>query len=184
MNTAKVTTEIISKKNKKYDYVLQLGFDKHTETIIQNIKNILKEKNIIDTEKNWRPHITIDLYNCDSEELFIKYVDKIINDIKTFNIELKNLNNFDNKTLYIEPFNKNDLKKIKDLFDSGLNKFRLENRKNKIYKPHITLCTNNEITKAIKISEDMFKPFVGKVAYLWIYNPQVNLIKEYTLNKS
>ncbi len=89
-------------------------------------------------KKNWRPHITIDLYNCDN----------------------------------------------KDLFDISLSKFRLEKRKNRIYRPHITLCTNDDLNSAIKISEDMFKHFVGKVAYLWIYNPQVNLIKEYSLDES
>ncbi len=171
------------KENKKYDYVLQLGFDKQTEDFIQNIKNTLKEKNIIDKEKNWKPHITIDLYNCDNEELFIKYVDKIVNNIKTLNIEFKNLNNFDNKTLYVEPVNKNDLQKIKDLFDSGLSKFKLENRKNRIYKPHVTLCTNDGLTDAIKISTNKFSPFVGKIAYLWIYNPKVDLIKEYSLEE-
>ena len=173
-----------TRNNKMYDYVLQLGFDKQTEDFIQNIKNTLKEKNVIDKEKNWRPHITIDLYNCDNEKLFIKHVDRVINNIKMLNIEFNNLNNFDDKTLYIEPFNKNDLKKIKALFDISLSKFRLENRKNRIYKPHVTLCTNDDLSSAIKISEDMFKPFVGKVAYLWIYNPQVNLIKEYSLDES
>ena len=169
------------KENKKYDYVLQLGFDKHTEDFIQNIKDKLKENNVIDKEKNWRPHITIDLYNCDNEKLFIDNVDKIVNDIKILNIEFQNLNNFDNKTLYIEPFNKNGLKEIKGLFDNGLNKFRLENRKNRIYRPHVTLCTNDDLTSAVKISNDMFRPFVGKVEYLWIYNPKVKQIKEYIL---
>lgn len=44
-----------------YDYVLQYGFDKDTEQFIQSIKNYLKENKIKDEERNWLPHITIDL---------------------------------------------------------------------------------------------------------------------------
>ncbi len=170
-------------KTKEYDYVLQLGFDKQTENYIQNIKNTLKENNIIDKEKNWKPHITVDIYNCDDERLFIKKVDKIINKIKAVNLKCKNLNNFNDRTLYIEPFNKENLLKIKTIFDDGLAEFRLENRKNKIYKPHITLCTNDDLTSATQISSQMFMPFNGKIKYLWIYNPAVNLIKEYDLTE-
>ena len=47
-----------------YDYVLQYGFDKETQDYIQSIKNTLKSNNIEDKERNWLPHITIDLYDC------------------------------------------------------------------------------------------------------------------------
>ncbi len=165
-----------------YDYVLQLGFDKETENYIQNIKNTLKENNIVDKEKNWRPHITIDLYNCSDQKQFIEMIDEIIEKIKSFEIEFNNLNNFDEETLYIEPFNKTELYEIKTIFDSQLNKCRLEKRLNRTYKPHVTLCTNDDLTKAKLISEDKFKPFIGKVSYLWVYNPKVELIKEYRIN--
>lgn len=63
--------------NKMYDYVLQLGFDKKAEDYVQSIKNTLKENNVIDKEKNWRPHVTIDLYDWDDLEEFINAVDEI-----------------------------------------------------------------------------------------------------------
>lgn len=165
-----------------YDYVLQLGFDKKTEDYIQNIKNTLKENNVMDKEKNWRPHITIDLYNCNSPRQFIGKVDKVIKEIKSWEIEFNNLNNFDEETLYIEPFNKKVLYEIKNIFDNQLNEYRLEKRINRVYKPHVTLCTNEDITKASLISKDIFRPFKGKISYLWIYNSKLMLIKEYCLN--
>lgn len=165
-----------------YDYVLQLGFDRKTENYIQDIKNSLKENNVIDKEKKWRPHITIDLYTCNDEDVFINLVDEIIEKIKTFNIKFNNLNNFNEKTLYIEPFNKTKIYDIKSIFDSQLNKYRLESRINKVYKPHTTLCTNDDLSKAKIICNNKFKPFIGKISYLWIYNPKVELIKEYYLD--
>ena len=152
------------------------------QKIISKIKNTLKENNIMDKEKNWRPHITIDLYNCSNRDQFIEMIDEIIEKIKSFEIEFNNLNNFDEETLYIEPFNKTELYEIKAIFDSQLNKYRLEKRLNRTYKPHVTLCTNDDLTKAKLISEDKFKPFIGKISYLWVYNPKVELIKEYRVN--
>lgn len=51
-----------------YDYVLQYGFDTESKYYIQSIKDYLKNNRIIDREKNWFPHITIDLYNCKNEK--------------------------------------------------------------------------------------------------------------------
>ncbi len=170
------------KVNKMYDYVLQLGFDKKTEDYIQNIKNTLKENNVIDKEKNWRPHITIDLYNCNSQGQFIGAIDKVMKEIKSCEIEFNNLNNFEEETLYIEPFNKKVLYEIKNIFDNQLGEYRLEKRINRVYKPHVTLCTNQDLTKAKRISKDIFRPFKGKISYLWIYNPKLMLVKEYRLD--
>ncbi len=162
-----------------YDYVLQLGFDKKTEDYIQEIKNSLKDNDVMDKEKNWRPHITVDLYNSSNKEEFIKMIDEIVKKIDSFEVNFNNLNDFDDETLYIEPFNKEKLYAIKDLFDKEMDIYRLERRKMRVYRPHVTLCTNDDLTVARKISEDKFRPFIGKVTYLWIYNPKVTLIKEY-----
>ena len=51
-----------------YDYVLQYGFDTESIYYIQCIKDYLKNNRIIDRERNWLPHITIDLYNCKNEK--------------------------------------------------------------------------------------------------------------------
>ena len=166
---------------KYYDYVLQLGFDKQTENYIQHIKDTLKANNIRDRQKNWRPHITIDMYNCDDEKLFIEKVENIVSNIKAENLACKNLNNFDNETLYIEPFNKEGLQNIKHIFNDGLAEFRLQSRINREYKPHITLCSTDNIAGAIEISTLLFKPFECKAEYLWIYTPAVKLVKEYKL---
>lgn len=164
-----------------YDYVLQLGFDEETQNYVESIKNILKTNNIQDRERNWLPHITIDLYNCKDENEFISKIDNIIYSINSCNIQFKNLNNFNQETLYIEPYNKDELYNIKKLFDNYLDMYRLEKRKLRIYKPHVTLCTNDDLIPAYEIVTKDFAPFNGKVKYLWVYNQKMDLIKQYIL---
>lgn len=125
----------------------------------QNIKNTLKSNNIADRERNWLPHITIDLYNCKNKNEFIEKLDKIVQNINSFNIEFRNLNNFDNETLYIEPYNKDNLINLKSIFDEELKPYRLERRLKRIYRPHITLCTNNDLSSAYKIANKEFSTF-------------------------
>ena len=92
-----------------YDYVLQYGFDKNTQNNIQEIKECLKERGVKDKERKWLPHITIDLYDCKGKEEFIQRLDQVVRKIKDFEIECKNLNNFNEETLYIEPHNKENI---------------------------------------------------------------------------
>ncbi len=109
-----------------YDYVLQYGFDTESKYYIQSIKDYLKNNRIIDREKNWLPHITIDLYNCKNEKEFIDKLDVIVEKISAFNIEFKNLNTCNNETLYIEPYNKEILMELKQYFNTELNNYMLE----------------------------------------------------------
>lgn len=104
-----------------YDYVLQYGFDTESKYYIQSIKDYLKNNRIIDRERNWLPHITIDLYNCKNEKEFIDKLDVIVEKISAFNIEFKNLNTCNNETLYIEPYNKEILMELKQYFNTELN---------------------------------------------------------------
>ena len=99
-----------------YDYVLQYGFDTESKYYIQSIKDYLKNNRIIDRERNWLPHITIDLYNCKNEKEFIDKLDVIVEKISAFNIEFKNLNTCNNETLYIEPYNKEILMELKHYY--------------------------------------------------------------------
>lgn len=165
-----------------YDYVIQYSFSKETQNNIQEIKKYLKQNNIKDKERNWLPHITIDLYNCKNKNEFIKQVNYIVKDIKSFNLQFKNLNDFDKETLYIEPYNKEKLVKLKEIFNERLDKYRLEHRRKRIYRPHVTLCTNENIDdNTYKLASEKFIPFVANVKYIWIYNQDMKLIKEYEL---
>ena len=166
-----------------YDYVLQYGFDKETQEHIQSIKNTLKSSNVEDKERNWLPHITIDLYDCKDKNEFIEKLDKIVKNISSFNIEFKNLNNFDEETLYIEPYNKDDLMNLKSIFDEELKPYRLEKRLKRIYSPHVTLCTNNDLSIGYKIANEEFSSFNGTIKYIWCYNQDMELLKEYILNE-
>ena len=165
-----------------YDYVLQYGFDKETEQFVQSIKNYLKENKIKDEERNWLPHITIDLYDCKDQETFIKKLDNIISNIKEFNVRFINLNDFNGKTLYIEPFDTKELITLKQIFNKELDEYRLENTRNRIYKPHITLCKNDDINQnTYDLAHNVFHSFIGDITYIWVYNQDMELIKEYEL---
>ncbi len=165
-----------------YDYVLQYGFESNIQNKIQNIKEYLKENGIEDKERNWLPHITIDLYNCANQEKFIKRIDKIVKDMNMLKIEFRNLNDFDKKTLYIEPYSKSELLNLKSIFDNKLDEYRLEHRRKRDYKPHITLCTNDNINEKIyQLAKERFIPFSAQIKYIWIYNQKMKLIKEYDL---
>lgn len=167
-----------------YDYVLQYGFDKKTEQEIQNIKDYLKDNKIKDTERKWLPHITIDLYDCENRNEFIKKVDEIVSKVKCFKVDCKKLNDFEQKTLYIDPSNKQRLLELKSIFDNELNNYRKQNRRERIYRPHITLCTNDYINQGLyDLVYNVFKPFSAKVKYIWIYNQNMDLIKEYKLKE-
>ena len=164
-----------------YDYVLQYGFDTESKYYIQSIKDYLKNNRIIDRERNWLPHITIDLYNCKNEKEFIDKLDVIVEKISTFNIEFKNLNTCNNETLYIEPYNKEILMELKQYFNIELNNYMLEKRRERKYIPHATLCTSDTLDKSIQLANQKFNPFISMIKYIWVYNRDMQLIKEYNL---
>jgi len=164
-----------------YDYVLQYGFDTESKYYIQSIKDYLKNNRIIDREKNWLPHITIDLYNCKNEKEFIDKLDVIVEKISAFNIEFKNLNTCNNETLYIEPYNKEILMELKQYFNTELNNYMLEKRRERKYIPHATLCTSDTLDKSIQLANQKFNQFISTIKYIWVYNRDMQLIKEYNL---
>ena len=164
-----------------YEYVLQFGFDTESKYYIQSIKDYLKNNRIIDRERNWLPHITIDLYNCKNEKEFIDKLDVIVEKISAFNIEFKNLNTCNNETLYIEPYNKEILMELKQYFNTELNNYMLEKRRERKYIPHATLCTSDTLDKSIQLANQKFNPFISTIKYIWVYNRDMQLIKEYNL---
>lgn len=164
-----------------YNYVLQYGFDTESKYYIQSIKDYLKNNRIIDRERNWLPHITIDLYNCKNEKEFIDKLDVIVEKIGAFNIEFKNLNTCNNETLYIEPYNKEILMELKQYFNTELNNYMLEKRRERKYIPHATLCTSDTLDKSIQLANQKFNPFISTIKYIWVYNRDMQLIKEYNL---
>ena len=164
-----------------YDYVLQYGFDTESKYYIQSIKDYLKNNRIIDRERNWLPHITIDLYNCKNEKEFIDKLDVIVEKISAFNIEFKNLNTCNNETLYIEPYNKEILMELKQYFNTELNNYMLEKRRERKYIPHAILCTSDTLDKSIQLANQKFNPFISTIKYIWVYNRDMQLIKEYNL---
>lgn len=127
------------------------------------------------------PHITIDLYNCKNEKEFIDKLDVIVEKISAFNIEFKNLNTCNNETLYIEPYNKEILMELKQYFNTELNNYMLKKRRERKYIPHATLCTSDTLDKSIQLANQKFNPFISTIKYIWVYNRDMQLIKEYNL---
>ncbi len=164
-----------------YDYVLQYGFDIKSKNYIQSIKDYLKNNGIVDRERNWLPHITIDLYNCKNQKEFIDKLDVVVDKIYSFDVEFKHLNTFNNETLFIEPYNKKRLMELKLYFNLELNNYMLEKRKERKYIPHVTLCTTDILDKSIQLAVAKFKQFKSKIKYIWVYNRDMQLIKEYNL---
>lgn len=60
--------------------------------------------------------------------------------------------------------------------------YRLERRLKRIYRPHVTLCTNNDLSIAYKLANKEFFSFNGTIKDIWCYNQDMELIKEYILN--
>lgn len=72
---------------------------------------------------------------------------------------------------------------LKSIFDEELKPYRLERRLKRVYRPHVTLCTNNDLSIAYKIANAEFSPFNGTVKYIWCYNQNMELLKEYVLKE-
>ena len=167
-----------------YDYLLQYGFDIKSQSYIQDIKEYLKNNGIQDKERKWLPHITIDLYDCKNQDEFINKLDEIIENIKEFDIEFKNLNTFNNETLYLEPYNKEKLMYLKKIFNQELNNYMLEKRIERKYMPHATLCTSDMLDKSISLAREKFSLFTARIEFIWVYNQKMELIKQYKLKRS
>lgn len=88
-------------------------------------------------------------------------MDNIVKKINKFQLQFKNLNHFNKKTLYMEPYNKEYLYEIKKMFDERLDKYRLDKRREKTYTPHVTLCTNDDISDAKKLLKKNLNHFVA-----------------------
>ena len=79
-------------------------------------------------------------------------------------------------------FDQNIQKTIQEIKEC-LKKNEIEDRERK-WLPHITIdlynCKNqNEFIE--QIAKQKFEPFVARIKYLWVYNCDMKLIKEYQL---
>jgi len=86
--------------------------------------------------------------------------------------------------LYIEPYNKEKLMYLKNLFNKELNNYIIEKRRKRIYKPHATICTTDMLNNAISLANEKFRPFTAKIEYIWVYNQKMELIKQYKLKEN
>lgn len=164
-----------------YDYVLQFGFDGESQFKVQEIRNHIRQSGFIDRQRGWLPHITIDMYNCKDKEEFIEKIDKIVENLQQFEIKMEKIDNFFNEYLHIAPSPAEKLQKIKQQFDVALGNYMLSSRKEKEYKPHITLSQNDELEQSQKVAMEKFLPWRATVCKVWMYNEKMQLIKQWTL---
>ena len=163
-------------------YILQFGLDRDSQNFVQNIRNEIKLAGFVDRQRGWLPHITIDKYNDSNFNLLINNVESVLKNFSAFDIELKQLGNFDNETLFIDPLPKNTILDIKTQLDLALDEFRFESRKLRPYNPHITLCTNNNLDECQKVATKNLSPKTATVEKIWLYTEKnMELIKEWTL---
>ena len=76
-------------------------------------------------------------------------------------------------------FSRNVQEKIQDIKEE-IRKNNIEDKERE-WKPHITLCTTNDLREATKIAKKKFKEFTTQIKYLWVYNSNLKLIKKYEL---
>ena len=164
-----------------WDYVIMLLFDENTSKKIEDLKDLLKSKNIFSTERPWPPHITVDLYKGISINALIDIINQFIGEIDAFYVDFKGLNKFDNRVLYLEPEINENFQVIKNHSDLMLSAYRIEENKKYEYTPHATLVINDDISGAMKILNSHFKPFRGSVKYLCVFNESMELQKQYSL---
>ena len=73
------------------------------------------------------------------------------------------------------------LMELKQYFNTKLNNYMLEKRRKRKYIPHATLCTSDTLDKSIQLANQKFNPFISTIKYIWVYNRDMQLIKEYNL---
>jgi len=164
-----------------YDYVLQFGFDNESQFKVQEIRNHIRQNGFVDRQRGWLPHITIDMYKCKNQNQFIEIVDEIVKGLKRFEIKMDRLDDFFNEYLHIKPEPIKTLAKIKQQFDKQLNDYMLASRRTKEYTPHISLSQNDELEKSQEVAMEKFVPWNATVCKIWVYNKNMQLVKEYKL---
>ncbi|MBE6123980.1 MAG: 2'-5' RNA ligase family protein [Erysipelotrichaceae bacterium] len=163
------------------EYVLQFGFDIKSQKKIQKIKNYLRLKGIVDKQRGWFPHITLNLYQIDDLDKFIEIIDKFVGNISSFEVICSSLGNFRQETLFINPNSKEDFESIKNIFDKKLKKYVIPD--DRPYSPHITVCTNSMFEKSEELTRKKFKKMKVNVCKIWLFDEKVNLIKEWKLKR-
>ena len=70
---------------------------------------------------------------------------------------------------------------LKQYFNTELNNYMLEKRRERKYIPHAILCTSDTLDKSIQLANQKFNPFISTIKYILVYNRDMQLIKEYNL---
>ena len=162
-----------------YDYVLQFGLDRLSQAYVQNIRNRIRQNDLVDRQRGWLPHITIDKYKCKEEDKIVEIIDSVVEGIYEIPFAVEEFGNFDGETLYLKPSNIEEFQIVKETFDKALKNYKVKGRDT--YNPHITLCTNDKLEESIDVVMSIFSSFSGYACKLWLYDEKMCLIKEWLL---
>ena len=166
-----------------YNYVIQIALDRTSQTYVQNLRNCIRQNNIVDRQRGWLPHITVDKYNCKNEKNLINKITEIVSDIKVFKFNVSGFSSFSGETLYLKPDKLDEIIELKNKFDKGLSRYRLSKElRRKEYNPHITICTNDRLEDSIQVLMNYFSSFEVFVSKIWLYTEDMRLVKEWELN--
>ena len=142
-------------------YILA-GYDDATEAYLSGIQNKLYEQGFVGTHtKDLPAHITLDSFPCDQEEIVKALLRSVSEQISAFDISFSHVGVFSGgNVLFIAPDVNRQLLDLKESFGDSFD-----------WAAHTTMLIDEPevIARAVPAVLNEFKPFVGKVTSLHLY---------------
>jgi 2'-5' RNA ligase len=161
-------------------YGIYLGFDKKTETALDDLRRrLFNDVSHMPPPKKMRPHLTLLVFDDDEPDGVMGRFKAVMGGSKGFGIKLNCVGSFLGKrsVLYIEPQMSKELKavhaRVFEIF-SGSESVP-SYRDPKEWKPHITLAkglTERTFLEAKTLAENLWKPATGKIHLIGLIDVQ------------
>lgn len=158
-------------------YQISIYFDEPTHNRInQLITRVAKATgNETMTEGNIPPHITISTINCSNEKQLIKAIEKVIPNLKTFQVQWVSVGTFKQNVIFLTPILNKNLQELSQKINAVLEPIRTcqENERYMIYNwfPHTTIgkhLDKEQIHKAFLVANEDFSMIKGTAVSLGI----------------
>lgn len=155
-------------------YCILANFDEETNKNFNVIKDSLREKrlNAVDIE----PHITLAAYVELEEEKLCEWIENVCSKHKSFPINFNHIGLFSLNVLFLAPQVSKELTKLHEEIHEKYEDYCGEigfnyTVKSKNWTPHATLVMgqSEEVLECLPIVNEKFKPFVGQVTSIGIY---------------
>jgi|GEM_PF-578211 Sortase and related acyltransferases len=151
----------MAEESNKMLYILA-GYDDASEEILAGFQNLLYEKGFVGTHtKNIPMHITLGSFPTDREEMLKELLRRLSSEVDSFEVTFNHLGIFNGaRVLFAGPDINDDLLILKEKCSDSFH-----------WTPHTTLLIDepDEIFRATPYVLHEFKPFVGKINSLHLY---------------